>query len=82
MKLTRYWWFFRFMQYGFILSFAFMVTVGIGGGLWYPISSWLFADIWQWMPFDRWLHYILLCIPSGLWAAFGLTAYEWWQNRK
>jgi hypothetical protein len=82
MKYPRYWWIVRFIQIALVLTLIFMFGVALLAGLWYPTSSWLFADGWQWMPFDRWLRYVLVCIPIGLWAAFLLTAYEWWQNRE
>lgn len=82
MRPPTYWWFARFAQFAIVLSLALMLGMALIAGLWAPTSHWLFHGGWQWMPFDRWIRYVLVCIPIALLMALVFTAYEWWQSRK
>ena len=80
MKLPLSFWAKRFMLQAVVWIFGVMAITLIGGGLGYPLMRWLFADGWQWMPFDKWLTYVLGGIPIGFMAGGFMTLGEWLQH--
>lgn len=80
MKLSPTFWGMRFMWVALWMSLALTIAGGLGLGLWYPISRWIFADGWQWMPLERWLKYALLCIPGGIFCGGLFTLGDWLEH--
>jgi hypothetical protein len=79
MKLPPFFWIKRFSLQASLWAIAVMFGTSLLG-LWYPTSHWLFADGWQWMPFDKWLTYALGGIPIGFMAGGFMTLGEWLQH--
>lgn len=77
MRLPTYWWFARFAQFALVLSIAFALITGVGVGLWPSFYVWLTADEWHWMPFDRWMLYVVKAAIGGVVAGALSTNYEW-----
>lgn len=45
-----------------------------------PMINWLFHDGWQWMPLEKWVGYVLVCIPIGVSTGAMFTHMEWCQH--
>ena len=80
MKLPLSFWAKRFMLQAVVWIFGVIAIVVVGGGIGHPLMMRLFADGWQWMPFDKWLMYVLFSIPGGLFAGSLFTYGEWLQH--
>lgn len=46
-------------------------------GLWYPGSRWVFHDIWQLAPLEKWLRYMLGSLVIAVPPAGFFTLYGW-----
>ena len=80
MNLSLKFWCKRFALQAAVWSLAILAIIAINVGLIYPASRWLFADGWEWMPLEKWLKYVLLCIPGGIFCGGLFTLGDWLEH--
>lgn len=80
MNLPLTFWCKRFVLQAAVWTLAILAIIGIGVGLIYPTSRWLFADGWQWMPRQKWVTGVLGSVPIGIMIGGLFTLYEWLQH--
>lgn len=80
MRLSEFFWAKRFAWTALLWTIVLICIVLAGGGLGAPFVRWLFFDRWEWMPFGKWLHYALLCVPGGMMTGSFFTLGEWIEH--
>ena len=67
-------------QLAIIYAIGNAVLAAVIKGLLVPALVWLFNDIWQRMPFNRWLGYVLIGFCIGIMTGIFLTLHVWLQK--
>jgi hypothetical protein len=80
MDLPMIFWLQRFALQALVWTIGILAMAAIAVGLVYPASRWLFADGWQWMPFEKRVKFLLVCIPGGILCGGLFTLCDWLEH--
>ena len=80
MRFSKTRWLIISLQLATIFSIGIAALAAIIKGLLVPALYWIFNDIWKWMPFNRWLGYVLIGFCGGIMMGVCLTLYMWIQQ--